>query len=141
MKQEYGQFEILVVGNGKGKRSSGYYTFEALDETDATATPHTRAWNDADQVKGFQAARSNLNLTSKVMDKQFEIQARVNYNQQKNKSDCGVFLLKFVDYLSSGLDINHVQPENMPFFRLKLAIELIRGRAFVESLYGHHLFQ
>ncbi|KAM1275783.1 hypothetical protein PS2_025333 [Malus domestica] len=90
---------------------------------------------------GFQIARSNLKLTSKAMDKPFEIQTRANYGQQNNSANCRVFLLKFAYYISSGLDIDHTQHESMPFFILKLAIEFIRGRAFSESLCGHHLFQ
>ncbi|KAM2197677.1 hypothetical protein ACFX1Q_001047 [Malus domestica] len=66
-----------------------------------------------------------------MMDKLFKIQTRANCNQQNNRANCGVFLLKFADYISSGLDIDHIQLENMPFFILKLAIEFIRGRAFV----------
>ncbi|TQD90984.1 hypothetical protein C1H46_023422 [Malus baccata] len=80
---------------------------------------------------GFQIARSNLKLTSKAMDKPFEIQMKANYGQQNNSANYRVFLLKFADFISSGLDIDHIQHENMPFFILKLAIEIIRGRAFV----------
>ncbi|TQE11598.1 hypothetical protein C1H46_002800 [Malus baccata] len=64
------------------------------------------------------------------MDKLFEIQTRANYGQQ-NDANSRVFLLKFAYYISSSLDIDHIQHENMPFFTLKLAIEFIRGRAFV----------
>ncbi|KAB2606297.1 ubiquitin-like-specific protease 1A [Pyrus ussuriensis x Pyrus communis] len=43
----------------------------------------------------------------------------------------GVFLLKFANYISSGLDMHQVKPQNMPFFILKLTIEFIKGCAFV----------
>ncbi|KAM1052719.1 hypothetical protein ACFX2J_000306 [Malus domestica] len=121
MKQEHAQFETLVVGNGKGKskaKAKEALVFKHLMKVmsvDATVTPHTRAWNDVDQATRFQDAQIDLNLTSKAMYKRFEIQAMANCSQQKNGPDCGLFLLKFADYISSGLDIDHVQPQNMPF--------------------------
>lgn len=47
------------------------------------------------------------------------------------RADCRVFLLKFANYLSTGLAIQDIAHRNMGFFRLKLAIEFIRGRAFL----------
>ncbi|KAM0976301.1 hypothetical protein FF1_019286 [Malus domestica] len=79
------------------------------------------------KVTGFQGVPNDLNLTQKMMNKPFDIQPRINYGKQNNI----VFLLKFADYLSTGLDIDDVHPRNMGFFILKLAIEFIRDHAFV----------
>ncbi|KAA8499765.1 putative ubiquitin-like-specific protease 1B [Porphyridium purpureum] len=47
--------------------------------------------------------------------------------QQTNTSDCGVFLCKFMDYLSLGKEFNF-GAQHMPYFRRRLAHELLVKR-------------
>ncbi|XP_010449881.1 PREDICTED: ubiquitin-like-specific protease ESD4 [Camelina sativa] len=48
--------------------------------------------------------------------------------QQKNGYDCGMFMLKYIDFFSRGLGLCFSQ-EHMPYFRLRTAKEILRLRA------------
>ncbi|KAF3591085.1 hypothetical protein DY000_02026610 [Brassica cretica] len=48
--------------------------------------------------------------------------------QQQNGYDCGMFMLKYIDFFSRGLGLYFSQ-EHMPYFRLKTAKEILRLRA------------
>eukprot|EP00270_Netrium_digitus_P008471 TRINITY_DN2535_c0_g1_i1.p1 TRINITY_DN2535_c0_g1~~TRINITY_DN2535_c0_g1_i1.p1 ORF type:complete len:227 (+),score=62.57 TRINITY_DN2535_c0_g1_i1:210-890(+) len=48
--------------------------------------------------------------------------------QQANGYDCGVFMLKFADYVSRGLSFNFSQ-KHMPYFRRRIVWELLQGMA------------
>ncbi|CAN6913161.1 unnamed protein product [Brassica oleracea] len=48
--------------------------------------------------------------------------------QQQNGYDCGMFMLKYIDFFSRGLGICFSQ-EHMPYFRLRTAKEILRLRA------------
>ncbi|KAL0659144.1 hypothetical protein Bca4012_079729 [Brassica carinata] len=48
--------------------------------------------------------------------------------QQQNGYDCGMFMLKYIDFFSRGLGIYFSQ-EHMPYFRLRTAKEILRLRA------------
>lgn len=52
----------------------------------------------------------------------------VDLPQQKNGSDCGVFMIKYADFYSRGLGL-HFKQENMPYFRRRTAKEILRMRA------------
>ncbi|GMH20049.1 hypothetical protein Nepgr_021890 [Nepenthes gracilis] len=47
---------------------------------------------------------------------------------QENGSDCGMFMIKYADFYSRGLGLQFSQ-ENMPYFRLRTAKEILRLRA------------
>jgi Ulp1 family protease len=47
--------------------------------------------------------------------------------QQMNGSDCGVFMLKYIDCLVNDEDFKFTQ-EDIPYFRYKFGLELIKGR-------------
>ncbi|KAG7542726.1 Ulp1 protease family C-terminal catalytic domain [Arabidopsis thaliana x Arabidopsis arenosa] len=48
--------------------------------------------------------------------------------QQMNGYDCGMFMLKYIDFFSRGLGLCFSQ-EHMPYFRLRTAKEILRLRA------------
>ncbi|KAI4364440.1 hypothetical protein MLD38_020532 [Melastoma candidum] len=48
--------------------------------------------------------------------------------EQENGFDCGMFMIKYADFYSRGLDLCFCQ-ENMPYFRLRTAKEILRLRA------------
>ncbi|KAL1220528.1 Ubiquitin-like-specific protease ESD4 [Cardamine amara subsp. amara] len=48
--------------------------------------------------------------------------------QQQNGYDCGMFMLKYIDFFSRGLGLCFSQ-EHMPYFRLRTAKEILRLRA------------
>ncbi|XP_010548957.1 PREDICTED: ubiquitin-like-specific protease ESD4 [Tarenaya hassleriana] len=48
--------------------------------------------------------------------------------QQHNGYDCGMFMLKYIDFYSRGLGL-HFRQEHMPYFRMRTAKEILRLRA------------
>ncbi|KAG7544213.1 Ulp1 protease family C-terminal catalytic domain, partial [Arabidopsis thaliana x Arabidopsis arenosa] len=48
--------------------------------------------------------------------------------QQLNGDDCGMFMLKYIDFYSRGLSLQFSQ-KDMPYFRLRTANEILRLRA------------
>ncbi|KAI4378929.1 hypothetical protein MLD38_016346 [Melastoma candidum] len=48
--------------------------------------------------------------------------------EQENGFDCGMFMIKYADFYSRGLDLCFSQ-EHMPYFRLRTAKEILRLRA------------
>ncbi|CAL8087033.1 unnamed protein product [Prunus armeniaca] len=56
---------------------------------------------------------------------------RVNVPQQSNQGDCGMFVLKYIELLSSEIPLDTCTLQNMPFFRLKLAAEILRGEVYM----------
>lgn len=48
--------------------------------------------------------------------------------KQKNGFDCGVFMIKYADFYSRGIDLCFKQ-EHMPYFRLRTAKEILKLRA------------
>lgn len=49
--------------------------------------------------------------------------------QQENGYDCGVFMLKFADFISLGLKTNLFDQSNMRYFRRKLALDILNKKA------------
>lgn len=49
----------------------------------------------------------------------------VDVPQQNNSSDCGVFVCKFIEYVSQDREFNFTCAD-MPRFRREIAVELIR---------------
>ncbi|XP_021823318.1 sentrin-specific protease 2-like, partial [Prunus avium] len=56
---------------------------------------------------------------------------RVDVPQQSNQGDCGMFVLKYIELLSAEIPLATCTAQNMPFFRLKLAAEILRGDAYM----------
>ncbi|CAL2238568.1 unnamed protein product [Prunus armeniaca] len=56
---------------------------------------------------------------------------RVDVPQQSNQGDCGMFVLKYIKLLSAEIPLATCTSQNMPFFRLKLAAEILRGDAYM----------
>ncbi|KAL8171426.1 hypothetical protein V2J09_023230 [Rumex salicifolius] len=48
--------------------------------------------------------------------------------EQENGYDCGVFMIKYIDFFSRGMGLNFSQ-EHMPYFRLRTAKEILQLRA------------
>ncbi|BBG96661.1 hypothetical protein Prudu_005524 [Prunus dulcis] len=53
---------------------------------------------------------------------------RVDVPQQ---GDCGMFVLKYIELLSTEIPLATCTSQNMPFFRLKLAAEILRRDAYM----------
>ena len=47
------------------------------------------------------------------------------------RGDCGMFVLKYIELLSTEIPLATCTSQNMPFFRLKLAAEILRGDAYM----------
>ncbi|CAL2227684.1 unnamed protein product [Prunus armeniaca] len=45
--------------------------------------------------------------------------------------DCGMFVLKYIELLSAEIPLATCTSQNMPFFRLKLTAEIVRGDAYM----------
>ncbi|KAL2466965.1 Ulp1 protease family protein [Abeliophyllum distichum] len=46
-------------------------------------------------------------------------------HQQHNGSDCGIFTIKYIEFLQANMDVCAIQPEYIPMWRKKLAAELL----------------
>ncbi|CAL2266177.1 unnamed protein product [Prunus armeniaca] len=51
--------------------------------------------------------------------------------QQSDGTSCGFMTVKFIEYLSAGIPFNTIDPAKFGYYRLKLAIEALRGEAYV----------
>ncbi|CAL2241528.1 unnamed protein product [Prunus armeniaca] len=56
---------------------------------------------------------------------------RVDVPQQSNQGDCGMFVLKYIELWSANIPLATCTSQNMPFFRLKLAAEILRGDTYM----------
>ncbi|CAH9136371.1 unnamed protein product [Cuscuta epithymum] len=45
--------------------------------------------------------------------------------QQDDGGNCGMYMLKIAEFLMIGMDMDAIYPEAIPFFRQKMATELI----------------
>ncbi|KAL2512679.1 Cysteine proteinases superfamily protein [Abeliophyllum distichum] len=45
--------------------------------------------------------------------------------QQHNGSDCGIFTVKYIEFLQANMDVCAIRPEYIPMWRNKLAAELL----------------
>ncbi|CAL2238957.1 unnamed protein product [Prunus armeniaca] len=50
--------------------------------------------------------------------------------QQSDGTSCGIMTVKFIEYLSAGIPFNTIDPAKFGYYRLKLAIEALRGEAY-----------
>ncbi|WP_342265071.1 Ulp1 family isopeptidase [Cardinium endosymbiont of Philonthus spinipes] len=74
-------------------------------------------------------------LSQEITDKQqgklnqdeWRLKCLKDLPQQKNHSDCGVFVCKFADYVARDAPINFTQ-HDMPYFRKRIAIEILNGK-------------
>jgi sentrin-specific protease 1 len=73
-----------------------------------------------DEVK--QKSQKNIDVSSWGME---YVEERP---QQQNGYDCGMFMLKYIDFYSRGLSLQFSQ-KDMPYFRLRTAKEILRLRA------------
>ncbi|KAL2465384.1 Ulp1 protease family protein [Abeliophyllum distichum] len=48
-----------------------------------------------------------------------------SYSTEKFKSDCGIFTIKYIEFLQANMDVCAIQPEYIPMWRKKLAAELL----------------
>ncbi|CAL9030200.1 unnamed protein product [Prunus brigantina] len=51
--------------------------------------------------------------------------------QQSDGTSCGIMTVKFIEYLGLGIPFNTIDPAKFGYYRLKLAIEALRGEAYV----------
>jgi sentrin-specific protease 1 len=74
-------------------------------------------------IKFFNNFNNELTSTTRIKWK-FLIQ---NVPQQNNYYDCGVFMCKYLEYLLKDEKIDF-SSEDMPYFRLLIGINLLKGR-------------
>jgi hypothetical protein len=67
-------------------------------------------------------SESDLNLPSSFW--KFKI---AKAPKQSNSSDCGVFVCKFMDFISRDKEITFIQ-DDMKYFRISIGIELMEGK-------------
>jgi len=75
---------------------------------------------------------------SEVQDAQngietFTVHVNKEYPKQDNCSDCGVFTLKGIDYISRNL-VPNFSANDMPYFRLLITHELILGKLLTPNV-------
>ncbi|CAL2230122.1 unnamed protein product [Prunus armeniaca] len=51
--------------------------------------------------------------------------------QQRNGTSCGIMTVQFIEHLSAGLSVHKIDPSKIKYYRLKLAIEGLRGEAYL----------
>ena len=56
---------------------------------------------------------------------------KVRVPQQRNTHDCGVLVCKHADFFSDGWEVM-VQPRMAPYFRKRMVVELLNGRADID---------
>ncbi|QCE13269.1 ubiquitin-like-specific protease ESD4 [Vigna unguiculata] len=74
----------------------------------------------ADEVKDKNGKDIGVNTWKKEFVKDLPV--------QKNGCDCGVFMIKYVDFYSRGLEL-YFDQVNMPYFRRRTAKEILRLKA------------
>ncbi|CAB4299910.1 unnamed protein product [Prunus armeniaca] len=47
--------------------------------------------------------------------------------QQVGGGDCGMYILKYCEFLPSNVDLAKISHDAMPLYRLKLAVQLLQG--------------
>ena len=63
----------------------------------------------------------------------FTVHVNKEYPKQDNCSDCGVFTLKGIDYISRNL-VPNFSANDMPYFRLLITHELILGKLLTPNV-------
>ncbi|CAL2259414.1 unnamed protein product [Prunus armeniaca] len=53
------------------------------------------------------------------------------YTARVDSTSCGIMTVKYIEYLSAGIPCNTIDPSKFGYYRLKLAIEVFRGEAYV----------
>ncbi|CAL2240234.1 unnamed protein product [Prunus armeniaca] len=51
--------------------------------------------------------------------------------QQRDGTSCGIMTVQFIEHLSAGLSMHKIDPSKIKYYRLKLAIEGLRGEAYL----------
>ncbi|CAL9010209.1 unnamed protein product [Prunus brigantina] len=51
--------------------------------------------------------------------------------QHRDGTSCEILTFKFIEYLSAGISLDKVDPLKIKYYRLKLAIEDLRGEAYI----------
>ncbi|KAI5337868.1 hypothetical protein L3X38_017139 [Prunus dulcis] len=61
----------------------------------------------------------------------FSVCSIANVPQQRDGTSCGIMTVKFIKHLSAGISLDQVDPLKIKYYRLKLAIEGLRGEAYL----------
>jgi Ulp1 family protease len=110
------------------------------DTEDATlklSNSFTSNINDAPE-QNPNSAFHNININKKnELDSQYDTDAHAmnlswrykifDTPKQMNGTDCGVFMCKYIDYISRNKDLTFNQPD-IKFFRFLMGVELMEGR-------------
>ncbi|KAL4014328.1 hypothetical protein IC575_026530 [Cucumis melo] len=60
---------------------------------------------------------------------------------QRNNSDCGVFTIKYFEYIAAGVGLDTLCQENMSYFRKQLAFQLWTNTPMYRNFYINHKYQ
>ncbi|KAL0537349.1 hypothetical protein IC582_026327 [Cucumis melo] len=60
---------------------------------------------------------------------------------QRNNSDCGVFTIKYFEYIAAGVGLDTLCQENMSYFRKQLAFQLWTNTPMYRNIYINHKYQ
>ncbi|RXH91923.1 hypothetical protein DVH24_020946 [Malus domestica] len=69
-------------------------------------------------------------MSSEMKDGPWPIVVSQRAPQQDNEShrgDCGIFTLKVIEFLSAGLTLDLIKPQNIPAFRLRMVVDMLHG--------------
>ncbi|BBN68561.1 TCP-1/cpn60 chaperonin family protein [Prunus dulcis] len=64
----------------------------------------------------------------------FSVCSIANVPQQRDGTSCGIMTVKFIKHLSAGISLDQVDPLKIKYYRLKLAIEGLRGKHIYEEI-------
>ncbi|XP_020416850.1 uncharacterized protein LOC109948402 isoform X2 [Prunus persica] len=61
----------------------------------------------------------------------FSVCSIADVPQQRDGASCGILTVKIIEHLSAGMSVDKVDPLKIKYYRLKLAIEGLRGEAYL----------
>lgn len=87
---------------------------------------HGQKLDIMDNIRKWFLQRLWRTLQMELHDKDVVLEIHEKPPQQKNTSDCGVFVCKFADFISKNLVLDFTH-DHMPYFRARMADELLVG--------------
>ncbi|TQE00559.1 hypothetical protein C1H46_013803 [Malus baccata] len=66
-------------------------------------------------------------MSTEVKDGPWLIVVSQRAPQQDNGGDCRIFTLKVIEFLSVGLPLYLIKPQNIPTFRLRMVVDMLHG--------------
>ncbi|XP_070676299.1 putative ubiquitin-like-specific protease 1B [Malus domestica] len=66
-------------------------------------------------------------MLREVNEEPWPIVASQRAPQQDNGGDCGMFNIKVIEFLSTGIPLVLIKPQNILAFRLRMAVDMLHG--------------